>query len=301
MPVRYNPFTGELDLIGSDGSVGSLQVDTDSGTATPSGDTIQILGSGTVATSAAGNAITITGTDPNQDYVTDSGTATSSGASVSILGATGISTSGSGSTVTVTGSETTFNSDSGSAVSSGNAVTMTGGTGIDTSAAGSTVTFAVADAVPLSIVTDSGTATPASNSFSIVGAGGASTSASGSTVTVTASGGGGGTTWSEITTATKTMVVAEGYVSNRAGGVTYTLPATATLGDEMYVVGKAGTWVIAQNASQQILVGSGATTVGAGGSVTSTDAGDTIHLVCTTGGASTVWRAISAVGNLTLA
>ena len=66
------------------------------------------------------------------------------------------------------------------------------------------------------------------------------------------------------------------------------------------IAGKSGAWSIAQNANQQINVGSASSTVGVGGSVASTNAGDCIELLCTTSGASTVWRALSYVGNLTV-
>lgn len=111
---------------------------------------------------------------------------------------------------------------------------------------------------------------------------------------------GGGFPWTDVTTATQTLAINNGYVTNRGAGVTYTLPATATEGDMMWVAGKLGAWTIAQNANQQILVGSSSSTVGVGGSIASTNVGDCALLLCTTGGASTVWRAVNLVGNLTI-
>lgn len=130
------------------------------------------------------------------------------------------------------------------------------------------------------------------------GAGISITNASNS-ITIAVSG--SGFTWTDITGATQTLVIENGYVTNRGGGVTYTLPASATEGDSIRIVGKLGLWVIAQNANQQITVGSSSTTVGVTGSVTATNVGDCIELLCTTGGASSVYRAISFVGNLTIA
>jgi hypothetical protein len=72
------------------------------------------------------------------------------------------------------------------------------------------------------------------------------------------------------------------------------------LGDTIKIVGKLGTWSIAQNANQQILIGSASSTVGVGGSVAGTNVGDSIELVVITSGASTVWRSLSFVGNLTV-
>lgn len=111
---------------------------------------------------------------------------------------------------------------------------------------------------------------------------------------------GGGLTWTDVTGATQTLAVENGYVTDRGGGVTYTLPATATFGDEIKIVGKLGLATIAQNANQQISLGSSSSTVGVGGSFTATNVGDCITLRCITGGASTIWRAESAVGNWTI-
>lgn len=109
-----------------------------------------------------------------------------------------------------------------------------------------------------------------------------------------------GFTWNDSTGATATLVAENGYVTDRGGGVTYTLPASGTLGDEIVIVGKLGAWSVAQNANQQILIGSSSSTVGIGGSVASTNVGDCINLVCITAGASTVWRINNSVGNITV-
>jgi len=106
--------------------------------------------------------------------------------------------------------------------------------------------------------------------------------------------------WTDITGATQALAVGNGYVTDRGGGVTYTLPATATFGDEIKIVGKSGLTTVAQNANQQITIASSSSTVGAGGSVAGTNVGDCITLRCTTGGASTVWRAEAVVGNWTV-
>lgn len=110
----------------------------------------------------------------------------------------------------------------------------------------------------------------------------------------------GAFTWTDVTGATQTLAVANGYVTDRGAGVTYTLPATAALGDQIRIVGKLGIAVIAQNANQQISISSSSTTVGVGGSLTATNVGDCIWLVCITAGASTVWRAESSMGNWTV-
>jgi hypothetical protein len=105
--------------------------------------------------------------------------------------------------------------------------------------------------------------------------------------------------WTDVTGATQTLAVNNGYVTDHTN-VTYTLPASGVLGDTIIIVGKLGITTISQNANQQILMGSASSTVGVGGSVAGTNVGDCITLICITAGASTVWRAKSFVGNWTV-
>jgi len=107
-------------------------------------------------------------------------------------------------------------------------------------------------------------------------------------------------TWTDASNATYNLAVANSYITNRGAGVTYTLPATAALGDRIKIVGKLGLAIIAQNANQQVCTGTTAATVGVGGSLTATDAGDCISIVCITAGASTIWRADTMWGNWTV-
>jgi hypothetical protein len=109
-----------------------------------------------------------------------------------------------------------------------------------------------------------------------------------------------GFTWTDATNSSYTLAAENGYVTDRGGGVTYTLPASGTLGDTIKIVGKLGIMTIAQNANQQIVVGSASSTVGVTGSVVATNVGDSIELICITAGASTIWRAANFVGNLTV-
>jgi hypothetical protein len=109
----------------------------------------------------------------------------------------------------------------------------------------------------------------------------------------------GSLTWTDVTGATQTLAAANGYITNRSGGVTYTLPASGTLGDLIRIVGLLGLSTIAQNANQQIVTGSDSSTIGASGTVVGTNVGDCIELICITAGASTVWRTSSMMGNWT--
>lgn len=136
-----------------------------------------------------------------------------------------------------------------------------------------------------------------SNNFNIIGSNGINIAGSGSTLTVTNAQ--GGFPWVDVTTATQALSVQTGYVTDHTN-VTYTLPATAVLGDQIRIVGKLGLSTIAQNANQQILMSSASSTVGATGSIVGTNVGDCVWLVCITAGASTVWRGESFVGNWTV-
>lgn len=115
---------------------------------------------------------------------------------------------------------------------------------------------------------------------------GVSISSGSNTITISSTGSGIG--WNEVTGATQAMTADTGYVANRGTLITFTLPVTAAFGTLISVIGKgAGGWLIAQNAGQNIQVGSTSSTVGAGGSIASTNRFDSIDLICTT--ANTTW------------
>jgi len=106
-------------------------------------------------------------------------------------------------------------------------------------------------------------------------------------------------TYEEVTDATKTIVPNIKYGANKAGGVTFTLPSSCAVGKTTKIIGIQGNWSIAQNAGQTIYFGNTSTTTGAGGSLTATDDGDCIELVCIV--ADTDFRVVSSVGNITVA
>ena len=146
------------------------------------------------------------------------------------------------------------------------------------------------------LIIGSGTGAPAAATLT-AGAGISITNASNG-ITITATG--AGFPWTDVTLATQAIAINNGYLTNRVAGVVYTLPATATIGDEIKIVGKLGLTTITQNAGQQILISSASSTVGAGGSVVGTNVGDCIDLICIVSGASSVWRALNFVGNWTV-
>ena len=112
--------------------------------------------------------------------------------------------------------------------------------------------------------------------------------------------GAGGIIWSIITADLDPMVVGNGYICNKAGLLTLTLPTTVAVGTVLRVTGMntdAG-WKVAQSANQQIHFSGSSTTIGAGGSLASTLKRDSIELVCVV--ADLEWNITSAVGNITI-
>jgi len=104
--VAGNPGTSTL-TISVDDTVATTY-DTDSGTATPAGNILDIFGSAGITTSGAGNVVTIS-TDGSfaTTYDTDSGTATPAAGILDIVGASNITTSGVGNTVNISVAGTT--------------------------------------------------------------------------------------------------------------------------------------------------------------------------------------------------
>ncbi len=112
----------------------------------------------------------------------------------------------------------------------------------------------------------------------ITGSGGVSVTLGAGTIAI--SGTTGGVNWTTVTGASQAMAVNSGYITNNAGVVTLTLPATFAVGEVMYIVGLgAGGWLVQANGGQTIHVGSSATS--SGGSVASTNQYDSMKLVGT--------------------
>ena len=100
-------------------------------------------------------------------------------------------------------------------------------------------------------------------------------------------------TWYTITAASQVMTSNNGYAANNAGVVTLTLPVSSSPGDLLEIAGLgAGGWLIAQGAGQQIHIGSVASTLGAGGSVASTNQYDSLKLRCLV--ANTIWTTLGS-------
>lgn len=119
--------------------------------------------------------------------------------------------------------------------------------------------------------------------------------------TITISAWGGGVSWT-VETVNLNFTANKGIIANKAGLLTVTLPATASIGDILEITGinTAIGWRVAQNANQRIHVGAVSSTIGVGGYVESVAIRDSLKLLCVVAGASTEWQSLSVIGNLTV-
>ena len=128
---------------------------------------------------------------------------------------------------------------------------------------------------------------------------GVSVSNGAGTITVNALG--GGLSWSVVTGVSQSATVNNGYVANNAGQVVVTLPAVSAVGDVVGVTGinNATGWKLAQNAGNQIFMGTSSTTAGATGYLESTATRDSVFVMCTSVNAN--WQVVTGpVGNITV-
>jgi len=128
------------------------------------------------------------------------------------------------------------------------------------------------------------------------GAGISVTNASGS-ITITNIG--GSFSWTTVTGATQSLVAQNGYVGSRATDITYTLPATASVGDTFIITNiGVGKTIINQNASQLINYTASSTTTGVGGSLSAVEQFASIQIVCSV--TNTTFNVTSSTGNWTV-
>jgi hypothetical protein len=134
----------------------------------------------------------------------------------------------------------------------------------------------------------------AGNVIHLVGSGDISVTGNPGTNTLTISAT-GLPTWNKIATS-QPLVANMGYICTGGGVLSLSLPATSNVGDiiEVTLDGSAG-WIITQGAGQSIRIGNDATTAGVGGSLTSTQQGDSFRAVCSV--TNLRWNFLSSMGN----
>lgn len=121
----------------------------------------------------------------------------------------------------------------------------------------------------------------------------------GSTSNLDTIGGGGGLTYTEVTSTSVSLTVNTGFIMNNASLVTGTLPSTGAVGDIIHIIGKgAGGWKIAQNSGQKIIFLDAVTLTGTSGYVSSNNRYDSVELMCIV--ANTEWLVKNSSGNITL-
>lgn len=131
--------------------------------------------------------------------------------------------------------------------------------------------------------------------INVVGAAGILVTGNPATNTLTVTG--TGIAWTREAGAAVAMVVNHGYIPTNVGLTTFTLPLVSAVGDEIEICGEsAGGWRIAQNAIQYIIYNPNVSTLGVGGSISSSFRYDTVRLVCTV--ANRAWSTLSNMGVL---
>lgn len=160
--------------------------------------------------------------------------------------------------------------------------------------------FSTGDDEVESFIPDSGTSPVvpnSSNQVTMTGSGGISVV--GGTNTLTFTGSGAGFDWNNVTGTTQSLAASNAYIANNAGLVTFSLPATAALGDVYMIVGYgAGGWTVSQNAGQSIILGALTSTTGVGGSISSILASNCVTIACIV--ADTAFKVINSMGNITV-
>lgn len=177
--------------------------------------------------------------------------------------------------------------------------------GITISGGAGSITFALADDLAAleglsgtGYVVRTASDTYAERTFQ-AGTGVSLTNADGVSGNTTINATGGGFTWNDVTGTSDTFVASNGYITNNAGLVTITLPATCAVGDTFRIAGLgAGGWKVAQNASQLIHFGNMDTTTGTGGSLASTNRYDCVEFLCVV--TNNEYLVLSSVGNITV-
>jgi len=108
---------------------------------------------------------------------------------------------------------------------------------------------------------------------------------------------GAGFDWTTVTGTTQALAVHNGYINTNVALTTYTLPATAAVGDTIILEGYgSGLFKVAQNAGQTIINGIVSTTAGVTGYIQTVQQYSTVVLRCIV--ANTTWKAYCDQGGM---
>ena len=102
--------------------------------------------------------------------------------------------------------------------------------------------------------------------------------------------------WTVDTTTPINVNAGEGHISDAVGVITYNLPALCSLGDRFSFANVSNGFIVQTQVGQTIIFGDQSTS--AGGSVDTTEAGDTIKIICYN--ANTGFIILNSIGNLTI-
>src|SRR6185369_10331448 len=109
-----------------------------------------------------------------------------------------------------------------------------------------------------------------------LGSGGVTTSVTGNVMTINVIT--TGFTWNSVTSVSPTnpiqIVSQNGYVCDGVSMVTFILPLAPIIGDTFIIISNTARFQITQNGSQQICIGTAASTIGVTGNATSNSTGD---------------------------
>lgn len=136
----------------------------------------------------------------------------------------------------------------------------------------------------------------AANNINVVGSGFVTVTGVPGTHTLTATVSGSGLLVWQTIGVSQTLAINNGYICTGGVNLSLALPAVSAIGDIIEITLDGSTsFQITQAAGQSIKIGSGTSTIGVGGSITSTMQGDSIRLVCSV--PNLRWNTLSTVGN----
>ncbi len=300
MPYTVNVDTGELEYNESVAALGGItDITCDVGSVAPVAGVVVLAGGPGINTTGAGNTATVSLDGMvATSFQTDAGTATPVLGVTKITGGTSIATSAVGNEITVDLEPSTIDINN----LTGYPLTVPhGGTGTTLVQPNGVVTTGTTGTSPFqSVQLDDGeiiigvTGGPSVGSTLTAGAGIAITNGAGS-ITITSTT--GGFAWVRVAGVAQNIAVQTGYIPTNAAMTTFTLPATAAIGDGFQIAGEGtGLWRIATQAGQTIYCGVVTTTTGVGGYLTATHRRDCVEVVCTN--TDTEWTVVDFLGNL---